>query len=230
MVFKSRQVQIIPVVIFLFTIVYSLIFFPLIAVFGIIDPTFYVRFMSLLMGVFLIMFPVLLPLMIAADSIIGEKERNTLIPLLKTPLSNAELLLGKHLTALIPGILVTYTNFIIAIFTINLIALFSAPMLLGLWPMPILIIQILVLPPFFASFSVSIMIMISERVDRVAEAYQFGSIVIIIPMFLVFASFFLNALDNLIIFSVMMIILVIATLVAFQIARKKFNRDKLLTN
>jgi ABC-2 type transport system permease protein len=51
--------------------------------------------------------PVMASTIIAANSIVGEKERHTLETLLHTPLSNRELLTAKLLVAFLPAALVS---------------------------------------------------------------------------------------------------------------------------
>src|SRR5512147_2241438 len=95
---------------------------------------------------FMIMFmilPLAIPATIAAYSIVGEKSTRSLEPLLATPITTAELLIGKSLAAIIPAILATYAAF--AIFAIGawlLIpnkALFSA-MLDARWLLAVIVV------------------------------------------------------------------------------------------
>ena len=55
--------------------------------------------------------PVAIPVTIAAYSIVGEKTTRSLEPLLATPVTTVELLIGKCLAAVIPAVLATYTAF-----------------------------------------------------------------------------------------------------------------------
>jgi hypothetical protein len=52
----------------------------------------------------LLVIPVVLPATIAAYSVIGERDQGTLEPLLTTPISREEFLLGKSLAATIPTV------------------------------------------------------------------------------------------------------------------------------
>src|SRR6185503_7609261 len=68
---------------------------------------------------FLILFmvmPLIIPVSIAAYSIVGEKTTRSLEPLLATPISTGELLLGKCLAAVIPAVLATWAGFLIFAF------------------------------------------------------------------------------------------------------------------
>jgi uncharacterized membrane protein SpoIIM required for sporulation len=53
-------------------------------------------------------FPISFSLVIALETFVGEKERNSLEPLLATPLSDAQLYLGKALAAMVLPILAAY--------------------------------------------------------------------------------------------------------------------------
>jgi len=65
--------------------------------------------------VFFLLMPAYIPLSIATFSIIGEKQARTLEPVLATPIRTVELLAGKAVAALVPGVLagwVTYVAFV----------------------------------------------------------------------------------------------------------------------
>jgi len=53
-------------------------------------------------------FPISFSLVIALETFVGEKERRSLEPLLATPLTDAQLYLGKTLAAMIPPLLASY--------------------------------------------------------------------------------------------------------------------------
>ena len=64
---------------------------------------------------FFLLMPAYIPLSIATFSIIGEKQARTLEPVLATPIRTLELLVGKAIAALVPGVLagwVTYVAFV----------------------------------------------------------------------------------------------------------------------
>src|SRR3954464_5230370 len=65
---------------------------------------------------FFLLMPAYIPLSIATFSIIGEKQARTLEPVLATPIRTSELLSGKAIAALVPGVLagwVTYIAFVV---------------------------------------------------------------------------------------------------------------------
>jgi ABC-type transport system involved in cytochrome c biogenesis permease component len=98
MVFKSRQVKMIPFMIVTMTVLFAVLIGWV--VFGLPIPpgegdSFFNVLMTTTMGMAIIMLPVILPVMIAAESIVGEKERHTLVPLLATPLQTPSCCLGS---------------------------------------------------------------------------------------------------------------------------------------
>jgi ABC-type Na+ efflux pump permease subunit len=52
--------------------------------------------------------PIFLPILMAAQSIGGERERRTLEPLLATPVSTASIIVGKSLAAVVPSLAITW--------------------------------------------------------------------------------------------------------------------------
>ncbi|MCA9981838.1 MAG: ABC transporter permease subunit, partial [Anaerolineales bacterium] len=58
-------------------------------------------------------FPTSFSLVIALEAFAGEKERRSLEPLLSTPLSDAQLYMGKMLASVIPPVLASYIGIVI---------------------------------------------------------------------------------------------------------------------
>ena len=73
---------------------------------------------------YFVLIPAILPSIIASYSFVGEKIEKSLEPLLATPTTDGELLLGKSLAAFIPCMAVTYIG--AAIFSI-LLDVWSSP-------------------------------------------------------------------------------------------------------
>jgi ABC-type Na+ efflux pump permease subunit len=191
------------------------------------DPFTFSLTMGSTMGAIVIMLPTMLPVLIAADSIVGEKERHTLVPLLATPLSDSELLLGKFLTALIPGLLISYGNLVLAIATVNGVVFFMSPGLLWVWPDLLSLVQALVLPILFAVLAVGLMVIISGRADTVYEAYQTGGVLVIPAMIFAYSGFLLG-LGWIIFFGGALIVLIV-DVILFRVAVRLFSRDSLIT-
>lgn len=179
---------------------------------------------------FMIMFmiiPLAIPSTIASYSIVGEKSTRSLEPLLATPITTIELLVGKCLAAVIPAVIATYAGFIIyaigAWLLIQNRALFGA-MMDARW-----LIAIFVVGPLMALLSVTVSVMVSSRVNdpRVAEQL---SMVVILPVL----AFFFGQLSGLFIIN-KQVILVTALVLIFidaglvYLAARLFQRENILT-
>jgi ABC-2 type transport system permease protein len=171
--------------------------------------------------------PVAIPVTIAAYSIVGEKTTRSLEPLLATPITTIELLVGKCLAAVIPAILATYAAF--GIFAIGAwILVANKALLLAIldarW-----LIAIFLVGPLLALLAVVFSLMISSRVNdpRVAEQI---SMVIILP---VLGGFFgqvagLFVLNKQII-SVVAFVMVALDAIMVYLATRVFQREQILT-
>ena len=229
MVFKSRYVRMIPVILVVMSVSFGGLMTYLVLIWGMTDPVTFSFVMASGMGLVIIMLPVMLPVMIAADSIVGEKERHTLVPLLSTPLTDGELLRGKILTALIPGLLVAYGNLILAVALVNGIVLMVAPQLLWAWPTPLPLIQAILMPFLFSFLAVEIMVILSGRANTVYEAYQTGGILILPSMLFGYSAFLEGTGIDWWIFIIGTIILLLLNLILYRVAVRLFNRDDLIT-
>lgn len=111
---------------------------------------------------------VALPAYIAASSIIGEKETKTLEPLLATPTSTLELLLGKALGAISPAVITTWLAYSLILIGLSLV---SSPTVVAYAYRPAWLAAMLLLCPLMALLSVLCGLCISSRVNdpRVAQ-------------------------------------------------------------
>src|SRR4029077_6362730 len=56
--------------------------------------------------------PAIVPALVAAYSIVGERQQDTLEPVLTTPIRQEELLVGKALAALAPSLAIAYAVYV----------------------------------------------------------------------------------------------------------------------
>jgi ABC-type Na+ efflux pump permease subunit len=110
---------------------------------------------------FLVM-PVFLPILMAAQSVGGERERRTLEPLLATPISTAEIVLGKSLAAVVPSLAITWIAAALLCLGLDLIAAGR----MGRPPMPDAswLFGCLLLSPLLALFGNALAVVVSSRV------------------------------------------------------------------
>ena len=135
---------------------------------------------------FMIMFmilPLAIPITISAYSIVGEKTNRSLEPLLATPITTAELLLGKSLAAAIPAIAATYAAFLI--FAIGAWILVPNRVLLEALLDARWLLAVFLVGPLMAVMAITVSIMVSSRVNDPRAAEQL-SMVVIMPVLAVF--------------------------------------------
>lgn len=128
---------------------------------------------------FFMMVPVIIPVTIAAYSVVGEKTTRSLEPLLATPISTFELLAGKSLAAALPAIFVGWISFGIFLLGLPLIGVSSAVFRFVISPTWLL--AVLIAGPLMAIAAVNFALFISSRVNdpRVAEQI---SVLLVIPI------------------------------------------------
>ena len=119
-------------------------------------------------------FPISFSLIIALESFVGEKERNSIEPILSMPVSDFELYLGKMLSSLLLPLLASY----LGIITFLVMRYFIAPV----WIPPVdLILLIFMLTTAEALVMVSGAVVVSSQTTSVRAANLLASF-IIIPM------------------------------------------------
>lgn len=119
-----------------------------------------------------ILLSMIVPSIIAAYSIIGEKTNRTLEPLLATPVLRWQLLAGKILAALIPSILVTWISG--SIFIAEL-AIFTDANVVSHVVTEGWLILFIAGTPLLGLIAVSIMTAISSQVNDIRTAQQFST-------------------------------------------------------
>jgi ABC-2 type transport system permease protein len=122
---------------------------------------------------------VIIPVTIAAYSIVGEKTTRSLEPLLATPISTFELLAGKSLAATIPAIIVGWVSF--GIFLVGLPIIGVSRAVISYVVGPTWLLAVLVAGPLLAITAVNFALFISSRVNdpRVAEQI---SVMLVLPI------------------------------------------------
>lgn len=118
-------------------------------------------------------FPISISLVIALESFAGERERLSIEPLLATPLTDAQLYLGKVLASLLTPLAAAYLGI-----GVYLSALYLR---LGWAPDPRLLAQVLLLTTVQAGVMVSAAVVISSQTTSVRAANLLASF-IIVPM------------------------------------------------
>ena len=117
--------------------------------------------------------PALVPALVAAYSVVGERQQGTLEPVLTTPIRREEFLLGKALAALLPSLAVAYAVYA---FFLACVELFAQPAVASaLVHGPDLLAQVL-FTPLLAGWSIWVGIAISTRSSDPRVAQQLGAL------------------------------------------------------
>jgi ABC-2 type transport system permease protein len=171
--------------------------------------------------------PVVIPITIAAYGIVGEKTTHSLEPLLATPITTEELLLGKGLSAVIPAVAATWGCFLLFILVSPLTGISKAVQahITG----PTWMLAIFVVGPLMAVMAVNFAIFVSSRTadPRVAEQI---SAVLILPVIVVL----FGQIAGFITLNVQLVLITIAVLVMIDIGMvilgaRLFRRETILT-
>ncbi len=170
--------------------------------------------------------PALVPALLAAYSVVGEREQGTLEPLLTSPVRREELLLGKALAVLVPSLVVSYAVF--ALF-LAVTELFAKP---GVAPALIHgsdVIAQVIFTPLLAGSSIWIGVGISARSSEVRVAQQLSTL----------ASLPTVAVTSLLAFNVIHpslrlgiafgVALVVLARVGWRVTSAMFDRERLIT-
>ncbi|MFQ6106144.1 MAG: ABC transporter permease subunit [Thermoplasmata archaeon] len=178
------------------------------------------------MIIFFMMIPAIIPTVIASYSFVGEKTNKSLEPLLATPTTDGELLLGKSLSIFIPTMLATLVSF--AVFTI-IIDVGTFPVL-GFYPVPTptWIFAVFVLGPLFSVMSIAMNVYVSSKVSDVRASQQLGSLVImplVLLMILAITGIISLNIGYLLIFTFFIILIDIGIV---YLSIRTFKREEIL--
>jgi ABC-type Na+ efflux pump permease subunit len=125
---------------------------------------------------YFLLMPAYVPLAIATFSIIGEKQSRSLEAVLATPIRTTELLAGKTLAALVPGVLTGWLTY--AVF-IALGAAVYGPRLFGVVTDASWLAGVFLLGPAIGLVSTVAGVLISARVSDPRVGQQIGGVVIV---------------------------------------------------
>jgi ABC-2 type transport system permease protein len=167
------------------------------------------------------------PVGIASFSLIGEKVQQSLEPLLATPTTDEEILVGKSIAAFLPAV---GANFIGALIFMVLVDLFTNSTLKYLYlPNWNFAIILFLLAPLACLLSVGYNILVSSRVNDVRTAQQMGTL-ILLPFA---AMYFLSELRMVSLSTAIMLImaavLAVLDVIVLYLAKATFQREEILT-
>jgi ABC-2 type transport system permease protein len=137
-----------------------------------------------MMLILFLMMPLMVPVTIAAYSIVGEKVSRSLEPLLATPISTIRLLVAKGLAAAVPGIAMAWICYVV--FLVFARFLSASDRVFAFFVDPMWLIAMFVLSPLLTIMAVNVGIIVSSRTSDPRSAEQLGSLVVLPLLFLLF--------------------------------------------
>jgi ABC-2 type transport system permease protein len=177
-------------------------------------------------SLWMLIIPASLPPVIAAYSVVGEREQGTLEPILTAPVRPSELLLGKALAAFLPTVGIAYAIYFIILISVRLGA--AQVVADALWHPAQLLTQLL-FAPLVALWSIWVGIGISTRASDVRVAQQLAGL----------ASLPLLGLTSLVSFQVitpsvslvvgLALALLVVDLLAARVVSRLFVPERLIT-
>ena len=175
---------------------------------------------------YMLVIPVIMPSVISAYSVAGEREQGTLEPVLTTPLRREEFLLAKALAAFVPTLVVAYAVF--GIF-LAIAALFAHPVIVSAIYAGTHVLVQLLFTPLLAGWAVWVGIAVSTRTTDVRAGQQL-SVLGSAPPLVVIALMSLNVITV----STALAIVLAAALLAFDLLAWRavaamFDRERLVT-
>ena len=176
---------------------------------------------------FFMIVPIVISTVIAANAVVGEKERKTLETLLYTPVTSRELLVAKELAVFLPAMLIAYASFLAYFLVTNGIGLaFRGIMLVRslVW-----IPGLILLVPAVSLLALSISILVSLKAKTFTEAQQTAALVVLPVLALVGAQ-----VSGILIFSLPVVLAISAVLLGASyllVVRigPRFNRERVVS-
>ncbi len=170
--------------------------------------------------------PSLVPAMLAAYAIVSERQQGTLEPVLGTPISREELLLGKLLAVVAPSIAIAYLVY--GVFLV-IVELFASPGVPSALIRGSDVLAQVIFTPLLASWSSWLAIAISTRATDIRVAQQI-SVLASLPTVAVTTLIAINVIHaSLRLALAFGIGLLVANRVAWRGVSALFDRERLIT-
>jgi ABC-2 type transport system permease protein len=168
------------------------------------------------------------PTAIASYTIVGEKVEKTLEPLLASPVTDSEILLGKGISAFLPSILAIWGGSVLFMVLAD-VATFNT---FGYYYFPNLntVVVLFLMVPLAVLMSVEWSVVVSGRVTDVRVAQQLGALIV-----LPFAAIYVLGEINVVPLNVTSNLLIVCGILAlvdvflFSLAKETFQREEILT-
>jgi len=173
----------------------------------------------------IILIPAIVSILIGSTSVVIEKNNKSLEPLLATPITDTELLMGKALAPFIPAMVLGYIAYGAVIPAVDFLTypVFGTYLL----PTNMMLYQMFVMAPLVGLFGTFVALFVSTKMKDVRAAQQVSTLSIM-PLFLVLiigSLAFASTFDLLVVLTV---ILVGAVIGFARLTIRQFNRESIL--
>ena len=170
--------------------------------------------------------PVLIPATMSAFSVVGEREQGTLEPVLTTPVTRAEFLLGKAAAIFIPAVGLSYLMF--GVF-IAIVALFARPAVATeMWNAPQLPAEVIFIP-LLAAWAIWAGLAVSSIVSETRVAQQLSTLASLPALALIALMSFQIITPSLWLAAALALALLAIDCGACFVVARLFDRERLVT-
>ena len=176
--------------------------------------------------VFFLLMPAYIPLSIATFSIIGEKQARSLEPVLAAPIRTLELLAGKSIAALVPGILAGWATYVVFVLLASVV---YGPNLFGVVTDPSWLAGVFLLGPAVGLSSVVAGVIVSARVNDPRVAQQIGGIIIVPIIAIVLLQATATVLVGATGYAILAGIVLVISVLGLRVGVALFDREAILT-
>jgi ABC-2 type transport system permease protein len=150
------------------------------------DQTMVVYILVYMLAPLFLTIPLMVSMVIAADSFAGEKERKTMEALLYTPTTDRELFVGKLLSGWLAAIAVALVGFVLYVIMAD--AATWSQMHRIFLPNAMWLVLIFWVVPALPGLGLGVMVLVSARAQGFQDAYQTGSVVVLPVLLLLFGQ------------------------------------------
>ncbi|MBI2845818.1 MAG: stage II sporulation protein M [Chloroflexi bacterium] len=165
-------------------------------------------------------FPISFSLVIALETFVGERERNTLEPLLATPITDQELYFGKLVAAISIPLAASYLGLFLHLGSLVLTTTYRIPVEA--------LIQVLILTTLEAMVMVAGAVVVSSHTTSVRAANLLASFIIIPVALLIQAEAVLLFWERYPSLWMLILLLVVVTVILVRTGTRIFNREEIL--
>lgn len=174
---------------------------------------------------YLLGIPALVPAVLAAYAVVGERRQGTLEPVLTTPIGRREFVLAKALAALVPSVAIAYAVYVLFLASVELFARPGVASALIGWPE---LLAQLVFTPLLAGWATWLGLAFSTRASDVRVAQQLG-LLASLPSVIVTTLISLNVIPPTFRVAVAgAVVLLIANRVGWRMVSALFDRERLI--